>query len=260
MERIQNMKLRLFRFFWRKAVLINSRLIRAIVVILLPREEKNFLKFIFQEPKVDSRSQLYQDLLPGFYLGGEDSFYVEVGVGNGVQNSNTFILEKNLGWKGILVEPNTTFHISIAGNRSGILVKWAAGSENYSRVSLVHTSDGELSYIPNDFVSMGGRRRSAISQVVETRTLDTILNESKAPTVIDFLSIDVEGFELEVLYGIDFKKYSFQVVCVEHNYNQEKCKKIHEILSTFGYVRVLKIASQFDSFYINSNIVKPAKI
>ena len=106
----------------------------------------------------------------------------------------------------ILVEPNSKFHASIEGNRFATLYKCAAGSEDGSEQILVNTNNGEYSFIENRFVGAGSRRKSVSNQSIITKTLNSILTESGAPKKIDFLSIDVEGFELEVLAGINLNE------------------------------------------------------
>ena len=177
---------------------------------------------------------------------------MEVGVGDGVSNSNSYVLEKQFGWKGILVEPNSVFLNSIKQNRNATFVNLAAGAKDGKEETLVSTDNGEYSYISNDFVGTGNHRKSILDQSVVTKTLSSILREAKAPRIVDLLSIDVEGYELEVLKGIDFSERIFQVVCIEHNYNVMKRAEIQRIFLENGYLKVLPHASQFDSFYVRA--------
>lgn len=212
--------------------------------------DRRFLKLCTNMAAL-SRSQLFQDILPLFFLGPiENGFFIEVGVGNGVTNSNTYLLEDKFQWNGILVEPNPLFHTSICENRKAVLVKHAIASKGTEKVTLNVTLNGELSFIANSYIAASPRRNIDQRFEVQSKTLNDILVENYAPTKIDFLSIDVEGFELEVLNGIDFSKYIFFVISVEHNYNSEKRAEIFRILKRHGYKQILKAASQFDSFFV----------
>ena len=84
---------------------------------------------------------------------------------------------------------------------------------------------------------------------VKTSTIDSILESVGAPEYIDFMSIDIEGHEVEALSGIDFTKYSFGFICVEHNYDKAKSRKIREMMVQNGYREVLSEISQYDSYF-----------
>ena len=155
-----------------------------------------------------------------------------------------------------MVEPNSTFYSSIEVNRSAQLFKCAAGSKNGDEIVFHGTLDGEYSYVENEFVGLGVKRAPMFDSKVPMVSLNSILCQASAPLKIDFLSIDVEGYEIEVLDGIDFSKWKFQVICIEHNYNQAKRLRIHTILKEQGYINVLECASQFDSFYVVPEIEK----
>ena len=91
-----------------------------------------------------------------------------------------------------------------------------------------------------------------------SKRLNDLLKEYSAPLEIDYLSIDTEGSEYEILKNFDFEKYSFKVITVEHNNTVNKTL-INELLEKNGYKRQLKKLSQFESWYTKSNIIiKPS--
>jgi hypothetical protein len=66
---------------------------------LLPKKEKKFLAFINSQNQLASHSQLHQDFLPIYFLGkSAPGYFIEVGVGNGISNSNTYLLENEFGY------------------------------------------------------------------------------------------------------------------------------------------------------------------
>jgi hypothetical protein len=80
---------------------------------------------------------------------------------------------------------------------------------------------------------------------VSTISLNDLLAEHAAPLDIDYLSIDTEGSEFEILSSLDFEKYDIKVITCEHNYTPARVK-IHDLLASKGYVRTKTDMSQFD--------------
>ena len=89
--------------------------------------------------------------------------------------------------------------------------------------------------------------------LVNTIRLDELLKEYNAPSFIDYLSIDVEGAELEVLKSIDFTNYSFGYISIEHNNNTGRKEEFHKIFTNNGYI--FKQFNQFDVDYIHKSLV-----
>ena len=70
-----------------------------------------------------------------------------------------------------------------------------------------------------------------------TVTLGDILARAKAPQRIDFMSLDIEGAELEALRGFPFEHYQIGALAVEHNFEEPKRSQIQELMKSHGYVR-----------------------
>ena len=98
-----------------------------------------------------------------------------------------------------------------------------------------------------------------------TKTLEEVLNSVNAPTVIDYLSLDVEGHEYSILSTFPFDKYKFRCMTVEHNEPHQGPTQqmlIREILEKNGYKYVKGNDDvhnwghgPIDDFYINTNLV-----
>ena len=84
---------------------------------------------------------------------------------------------------------------------------------------------------------------------VKTISLEKLLDKYNAPKMIDYLSIDTEGSEFEILSNFNFEKYKFKVITCEHNYSDNR-KKIFKFLSEKGYQRKYTDISRFDDWYI----------
>ena len=83
---------------------------------------------------------------------------------------------------------------------------------------------------------------------VKSISLEDLLKKYNAPINIDYLSIDTEGSEYEILKNFDFQKYRFNIITCEHNYGANR-KKIFTLLSKNGYERKFKNLSKFDDWY-----------
>ena len=76
-----------------------------------------------------------------------------------------------------------------------------------------------------------------------------MLDKHNAPKLIDYLSIDTEGSELEILSNHDFSKYNFSVITVEHFYRKDR-DKILSLLTRNGYLRKYENISFQDDWYV----------
>ncbi len=200
----------------------------------------------------NSKSQLGQDIL-GLSAKGLDKpgFFVEFGASDGFALSNTHLLEKQFGWSGILCEPSKSWHQALLKNRSCVIDTRCVYTSTGKKIGFSENYLGELSSItkfaePN---SSGLLKRTTTSYDVETISLIDLLDYHKAPKHIDFLSVDTEGSELEILEAFDFSKYSFGVICVEHNFADTK-GKINKLLLANGYKQVHEDLSDFDDWYV----------
>lgn len=172
--------------------------------------------------------------------GKRGGYFLDFGGFDGLMTSNTFYLERFMGWTGIMVEPNPQPYASACAVRSCITVNCALWGE--SRQSLefanAHGLSAIMQFVDGD---SNAALRKAISK--ETLRVDTLnpselLDRFDAPTLIDYMSLDVEGAELEVLRAIDLKKYKIALMSIEHNHDHAKRQSIREYLGRFGYVAI----------------------
>jgi FkbM family methyltransferase len=198
----------------------------------------------------DARAQNFQDVFVIWILGKmRGGYFAEVGAANGVQFSNTHLLEKQFGWTGLLVEPAVCWHPHILKNRRAKLDTRCAWSTSGDEISFCQLPDSNLStaskYLPEQLRTW--RTSPTCRYDVKTATLQEILRD--APPVVDYLSLDVEGAELEVLAAYDFS-HNFRVVTVEHNFQEQRRSQIRSLLSSRGYLRVCEDLSKFDDWYV----------
>ena len=86
--------------------------------------------------------------------------------------------------------------------------------------------------------------------IYETTTLNSIFKKYLKNNTIDYLSVDTEGSEYEILQGLNFELYKPNIITVEHNYNIQKRRKIYNLLVSKKYKRVFKSLSRFEDWYI----------
>ena len=203
-----------------------------------------------------SKSQLGQDIL-ALSVKGVDSpgFFVEFGAADGVALSNSHILERQFSWSGILCEPSKSWHQALKRNRDCTIDTRCVYSASGQKISFSENYLGELSAItqyaePN---SHGLLKRTTSSYEVETISLQDLLVSHGAPKFIEFLSIDTEGSEFEILKNFDFQSYRFGAISVEHNFADTR-EKINNLLLANGYQRVHADLSDFDDWYVQSTI------
>ena len=166
------------------------------------------------------------------YLNYEQGFFIECGAYDGIYQSNTFLYEKNLNWGGVLIESSKNRFIECESNRLNSKVY------NYC----LTTPEKSESIIYGDFngglmSSVGGIRTNSNDLIpVETKTLTQILDEYNSMYEIkniDFFSLDVEGYEYEVLLGLDLKKWRPNFILIEiMDINKEN---IFNYLNNNGY-------------------------
>lgn len=191
-----------------------------------------------------------------------DGYFVEIGANNGYLLSNTYLLEKNYGWKGICVEATPYRITELINNRpNAICISNAVHSESNLELDFTTTAIDILNVITEyaefavDFLNQSGEIIK-----VNTRSLTDILNENNAPENIDYLSIDTNGSEYKVLEGIDFVKYKFNVITIKNSLIEERQNKINEILTANGYSKqqtVIMVDNITDDIYVpTSNYIE----
>ena len=178
------------------------------------------------------------------YINFRNGFYIECGANDGVNQSNTWYFEKKLAWHGLLIEPIDKVFKELKKNRSdkNFFYKRALRSFNYKKKNV------ELKLNIHDTLSTRSTTDNIVNRVtikVKSANLNFILNKIKAPKIIDFFSLDVEGDEFQVLKGVNFNKYNFRYILVE-TYELDKLKKF---LNKYGYKYEKKMSNRNDYLF-----------
>jgi FkbM family methyltransferase len=202
-----------------------------------------------------SRSQLLQDLFVLFLLGERrGGYFVEFGASDGITLSNTWLLEHNYGWTGVLAEPGRCWHEALKTNRRAAVDLRCVWSKSGTQLQFNEARIAEFSTIDSlsgQDVHASKRQRGAC-YMVETVSLNDLLAQHQAPNTIDYLSIDTEGSEFDILSSFDFGTYDVRVITVEHNHVQRQRNQLFDLLSARGYDRVFTECSDLDDWYVKS--------
>lgn len=203
-----------------------------------------------------SKSQLNQDLnVLKFYNNKKDGFFVEIGASDGIDLSNTFLLEKSYNWKGICVEPSPNDFLQLKNNRDHSI---CCDSAVYSVSGLtlnfdIANSERLLSGISTHIdchKKVVDKNKTTIT--VNTISLVDLLDKYNAPSFIEYLSLDTEGSEYEILRTFDFNKYKFGLIDVEHNYVEPRRSQIKDLLRENGYIYVGE--NKWDDCYKHNSV------
>jgi FkbM family methyltransferase len=200
------------------------------------------------------------------YLDIDNGFFVELGANDGITQSNTLHFEKFRNWRGILIEPTPHNYLSCRENRSleNYISCCACTSFDYKE-KFVEIAYSNLMSSPlgleSDVADPSNHANSGRRFLKPTednfifgavaRPLNDVLKSANAPALMDLLSLDVEGAELEVLKGIDHGAYRFKYMCIE-------CRNIDKLsayLSQVGYSLVEPLSEQDYLFRHNNTPV-----
>ena len=208
-----------------------------------------FLQFAMTQCGL-SHSQAMQDVWALFELAEKrNGYFVEFGAANGIDLSNTYLLAERYGWRGALAEAHPMFVSQLRVNRSHDYISdravWSASGE---------TLDFAMTRVPVLSVLINVNpprldRRKALRHTkikVETISLNDLLTEAGAPADIDFVSVDVEGGELQVMEKFDFGKWRVKLFTIELN---RAADEIDALMTANGYQRRFPELSQGDGWY-----------
>ena len=184
--------------------------------------KKNYFKKYYALTQLDKKLEKY--------LNFDNGYFIELGANDGITQSNTYFFERKKKWNGILIEPIPHKFLDCIENRSkknkiycnacvafdykNKFVEIIYSNLMSSPINLrsdiqnpeKHAYSGKKFLDSNDSIF----KFAAIAS-----TLNDIMIKSNSPNKIDFLSLDVEGAEIEVLNGIDFNNYTFKYILVE---------------------------------------------
>jgi FkbM family methyltransferase len=205
-----------------------------------------------------SASQVFQDLFVQFILREKrEGYFVEFGATNGIDLSNTLMLEKHFGWHGILAEPGRQWHEALTKNRRADIDFRCVWTRTGDNLKFTEAFAGEFStitrYASRDMNRVVRSKGNKI--VVESISLADLLKYHNAPYRVDYISIDTEGSELPILEAFSFER-DISIFTIEHNFVQNDRDEIYSLMRSNGYSRVFERFSAFDDWYIKNSLLE----
>ena len=209
---------------------------------------------------INSYSQCGQEeYVINYFKNKKNGCFIELGGLDGIRHSNTYKLEYEYGWKGIIIEPSPTLYTELVTNRNVYTENVLVGESQQNNVNFLHIDDKTkcigLQGIPENYNKKHTARikrelGESKSKIIQMK-MDTLQNicDKYHLVDIDYLSLDVEGSELNVLQGIDFKRLNIKVIGVEINYIESK-DAIFNLLTQNNYTFDKKLG---DYFFIKMN-------
>ena len=174
-------------------------------------------------------------------------YFLDIGAYNGVHLSNTYALEKNLNWNGICIEADHETYSILKRNRRCACINACVGK-----------SEGEVEFITGRGPYSGSKDKrrdieirddiGSKTRIIPTLPINQILDQHRAPEIIDYLSLDVEGMEDDVMQTFPFDKHRFLCATIER-----PSLGLRQTLAKHGYLLVSDQPSM-DSFYIHNQI------
>lgn len=204
-----------------------------------------------------SHSQFFQDLFVLFVLGGKrNGYFVEFGACDGLHLSNTLMLERKLGWTGILAEPARRYHDALRHNRSCLVDHRCVYARTSELLPFRDTTVDGLATLSQfaETDHMAEHRSAAEEYLVETVSLNDLLSFHAAPHEIDYLSIDTEGSELAILEAFDFSRHQCGVITVEHNFTINRTP-IRQLMEQQGYMNLFPALSEVDDWFVHQSLL-----
>jgi FkbM family methyltransferase len=215
--------------------------------------EANSLRSQLFLPRSNCSSQLNQDIFALLVNQFRPGYFVEIGANNGYTLSNTLYLEQHFNWSGLLIEANPIYESSLLTRKASYLLN--AISESNTTMNFV---DGGLyGGLIDSLGSIHNNKRMGRNIIpVKCLTLEQALDKASAPKRIDYLSLDVEGAETQIVRQLtNSKRYRFTCGTIEHNYRVQDKLDMTLMLEDSGYLVAWKETSSHDLFFIDSTVI-----
>jgi FkbM family methyltransferase len=210
----------------------------------------------FDKKGLKPKGQLLQDLWVVSEHGTSNGFFLDIGAGHPVNISNTYNLQAYFGWSGVIVEPNPEFSLLHKRLRASTNIEiLSLGLTPESSESMNYIDDGEFSgnpkYYPGDIHSKNEKlRKSKKTVTVPSMGIKDFIRENNIQK-IDYLSIDIEGGELDLIKAFPFDDCKVHLITIEHNFREQDQKEIDHVLKSNFFCQMLKDQTKWDGFYIN---------
>jgi FkbM family methyltransferase len=220
------------------------------------KEDIEYFKYKYiNMNSIKSYSQCKQEKwVLNYFNNKKNGVFIELGALDGIRHSNTFLLENNYNWSGLMIEPSPSLYKELKINRNIHTENILVGDKKQENIDFLYIEDktkciglqGVIeNYNTKHFDRIIRELKSKPYEIIKMNmvTLQELCDKYNICKV-DYLSLDVEGSELKVLEGIDFSKLDIELIGVEINYDEDK-NKIYNILNKNGYTFIKRVGDHF---------------
>lgn len=200
-------------------------------------------------PPSQHETQLNQDIFALQANRFKAGFFVEIGANDGFTLSNTVYLEEQFGWNGLLVEANPQYLDSLKNRKAKSVIAAVVEREGFYEFCNAGLYGGVVNLLDKTYEK---KTQNASHITVLGTTLAQILEENSVPQNINFISIDVEGAEVQIVEQMcRLKNFRFMSGCIEYNARQADYLKIATLLNESGYRIVWEGQTKHDLFFVD---------
>ena len=213
-------------------------------------------KFFFWNERYPSQAGQDKIIKEVFFKNKKNGFFVEIGAYDGVVGSNCYYFERFLNWNGIALEPSNFQFEKLKKNRKCKLLNSAVSNE-IKEVEFIEVVEGltQMSGINNDSfkrnidIILNNNKSKTRTFNLKTITFEQIVSKD---TDIDYLSIDIEGGEMDLLNSINFNNNDIKVISVENNVPTKQNFK--DFFDNKGFIYFDRVGQ--DEIFYNSKFFK----
>jgi FkbM family methyltransferase len=185
----------------------------------------------------------------------KNGFYIECGANNGIWQSNTLYFYEKYNWKGLLIEPNPhLIEICKKFRPNDIVENYALVNKNYDKnfikgfFQFTDYAPSLMAQVVEDNSQFTNQHPDQEPISVPAITLTNLLEKHKIEK-IDFFSLDVEGYEINVLEGFDIQRFKPKFLLIETTIIEDRQKEIKRYMESVGY-KLIERLSDGDDLYV----------
>lgn len=213
---------------------------------------------IFSENEYFSQNGQDKYLYETFFKDKKDGVFVEIGAYDGIRFSNSYFFENSLGWSGVCIEPNPEAFEKLKKNRRCICVNgcitdfngtadflWIQGPGHFLSGLIDKYDPRHMERVEKTLLEHGGKKELV---KIDCLLLEDILKQNNIAHV-DYLSIDTEGGEIDILRSINLKNVDISIIGIETNFPENKVE-VRNYLEPMGYKLVKRVGA--DDIYVKT--------
>ena len=196
-------------------------------------------------------SQYRQDELVSELLHGKKGgFFIDLAANDPVRISNTYALETYFDWDGLCIEPNPTYWTGLSYRKCHVVAA-IIGHQTMEEISFRYprSKAPQGGIIGNEFDNKSDKWNEGHPRY--TVSLIDVFTKFQVPTIIDYISLDVEGAEDLVMSSFPFHQYRFNIMTVER-----PTEVLTNLLTANGYILLKTVKKNVDTLWVHHTIME----